>query len=444
MGDSHTRYNLRCMEYIKDASLVVRTTSEYEKLSIEETLTLLLSSTDGLTEPESRQRLQTFGLNEVAEKSANQVLAFLSRYWGIMPWLLELAVALSIILKHYLEAGIIFLLLTINAVIGHIQARGSQKALAALKKRLAINARVLRDGKWVTTEARKIVPGDIISIGLGDIVPADAKLIAGDLSVDQSILTGESLPVDLQQSAIIYSGSIVSRGEAKCVIVNTGANTYFGKTAELVKIARPKSHQEQIMLTIVRYTMFLSMGALILVAIYAIVTGTGILLILTLAVIFLMGAVPVALPAVMTIVQSVGATELARTGVLVTRLDSIEDAASIDILCLDKTGTITQNKLSVGDIIPFAGYSREDVTVMASLASQEHSKDAIDAAVIEYVKTSKVDASSDKQISFIPFEPSTKMSESIIAIGDKRFRVIKGAPQIVLSLCKTLDEATRA
>jgi len=444
MGDSHTRYNLRCMEYIKDASLVVRTTSEYEKLSIEETLTLLLSSTDGLTEPESRQRLQTFGLNEVAEKSANQVLAFLSRYWGIMPWLLELAVALSIILKHYLEAGIIFLLLTINAVIGHIQARGSQKALAALKKRLAINARVLRDGKWVTTEARKIVPGDIISIGLGDIVPADAKLIAGDLSVDQSILTGESLPVDLQQSAIIYSGSIVSRGEAKCVIVNTGANTYFGKTAELVKIARPKSHQEQIMLTIVRYTMFLSMGALILVAIYAIVTGTGILLILTLAVIFLMGAVPVALPAVMTIVQSVGATELARTGVLVTRLDSIEDAASIDILCLDKTGTITQNKLSVGDIIPFAGYSREDVTVMASLASQEHSKDAIDAAILDYAKSVKANMNSYKQTSFTPFEPSTKRSEAMIAAGDKQFKVIKGAPQIVLSLCRTLSEATKS
>jgi H+-transporting ATPase len=432
------------MEYTKDASLTVRTTSEYQKPSIEETLKLLLSSIDGLTEPEFQRRLQTFGLNEVAEKSTNPVLAFLSRYWGIMPWLLELAVALSIILQHYLEAGIIFLLLTINAVIGHVQARGSQKALEALKKRLAINARALRDGKWVTTEARWIVPGDIISVGLGDIVPADAKLISGELSVDQSILTGESLPIDLLQSALVYSGSIVSRGEAKCVVVNTGANTYFGKTAELVKIAKPKSHQEQIMLTIVRYMMFLSMGALVLVSIYAAVTGTGVLLILTLAVIFLMGAVPVALPAVMTIVQSVGATELARTGVLVTRLDSIEDAASIDILCLDKTGTITQNKLSVGDVIPFAGYSREDVTIMASLASQEHSKDAIDAAILDYAEAFNSNINSYAQTSFTPFDPSTKRSEAMIAAGDKRFRVIKGAPQIVLSLCSTLDEATKA
>ena len=171
--------------------------------------------------------------------------------------------------------------------------RGSQKALAALKKRLAINARVLRDGNWVTKEAREIVPGDIISVGLGDIVPADAKLISGDLSIDQSILTGESLPVYARESAIIYSGSVVKRGEAKCVVVNTGANTYFGKTAELVKTAKPKSHQEQIMLAIVKYMMFLGIGALILVAIYAVIIGTGILSILTFAIIFLMGAVPV-------------------------------------------------------------------------------------------------------------------------------------------------------
>src|SRR4030042_5137019 len=194
-------------------------------------------------------------------------------------------------------------------------------------------------------------------------------MVSGELSVDQSALTGESLPIEAHPSGIIYAGSIVRRGEATTVVVNTGANTYFGKTAELVKTARPKSHQEQIMLAIVRYMMFLGIGALILVAVYAAVIGTGILPILTFAVIFLMAAIPVALPAVMTIVQSLGAMELARKAVLVTRLDSIEDAASIDVLCLDKTGTITQNKLSVGDVVPFAAYTKEDVMVMASLAS---------------------------------------------------------------------------
>jgi H+-transporting ATPase len=309
-----------------------------------------------------------------------------------------------------------------------------------LKKRLAVDARVLRDGGWVTREAKEIVPGDIVSIGLGDIVPADAKLIGGDLSIDQSILTGESQPVDAQQSAIIYSGSIISRGEAKCVVVNTGANTYFGKTAELVKTARPKSHQEQIMLAIVRYMMFLGMGALVLVAAYAAVIRTGILPILTFAVNFLMATIPVALPAVMTIVQSVGAMELARKGVLVTRLDSIEDAASIDVLCLDKTGTITQNKLSVGDVVPFAEYTKDNVMVIAGLASQERGKDAIDAAVLDYARATKIDLNSYEQISFTPFEPSTKRSEAMVADGGKRFKVVKGAPQTVISLCRGLDQ----
>jgi H+-transporting ATPase len=425
--------------------LRVRNTSEYQQLSIERTLSLLNASTSGLKDSEATDRIGLFGYNEVVEEKKNPAVEFLLRYWGPMPWLLELAIVLSIVLKHYLEADIIFALLTINTIIGQIQSRGSQRALETLKKRLAVKAQALRDGEWVTLEAREIVPGDIVSIGLGNIVPADAKLLTGDLSIDQSVLTGESLPVDVQPSAIIYSGSIVRRGEAKCVVVNTGANTYFGKTAELVKIARPKSHQEQIMLAIVRYMMFLGVGALVLVAAYAAIIGTDLLSILTFAVIFLMGAVPVALPAVMTIVQSVGATELARKGVLVTRLDSIEDAASIDVLCLDKTGTITQNKLSVGDVVPFATYAEEDVIVIASLASSRgQGRDAVDAAVLDYAKASSVNLSSYKQISFTPFEPSTKRSEAIISSGDKRLKVIKGAPQTVIALCKGLDEATTA
>jgi len=421
----------------------MKTTSEFEEISIEEAFKLLQTSAGGLAEAEVKRRIQTFGYNEIPEKRKKPFLEFLSRYWGPMPWLMELAIALSIGLKHYLEAGIIFGLLTINTAIGQVQSHGSQKALEALKKRLAIRARVLRDGDWESKEAREIVPGDIISIGLGDIVPADAKVVSGELSVDQSILTGESLPVDVQQSGVIYSGSVVRRGEAKCVVVGTGANTYFGKTAELVKIAKPKSHQEQIMLTIVRYMMFLGVGALAIVAVYAAVRGTGILSILTFAVIFLMGAVPVALPAVLAIVQAVGATELARKDVLVTRLDSIEDAASVDVLCLDKTGTITQNQLSVGEVIPFASYTKKDVVLIAALASQQ-GKDTIDTAVLEYARAAGINSASYEQISFIPFEPSTKRSEATIAYAGKRFVAIKGAPQTVLSLCKGLDEATKA
>jgi H+-transporting ATPase len=424
-------------------SLAIKNTSEYKDISVAETLKIVHSLNNGLTESEVKLRLQKFGFNEVSEKKQNSLFSFLKRYWGPMPWLLELAIILSVVLKHYLEAGIIFALLTINTVIGQIQSRGSQKALAALKKRLAINARVLRDGNWLTKTAREIVPGDIISVGLGDIVPADAKVISGELSIDQSILTGESLPVYAKESAIIYSGSVVKRGEAKCVVVNTGANTYFGKTAELVKTAKPKSHQEQIMLAIVKYMMFLGIGALILVAIYAVIIGTGFVSILTFAIIFLMGAVPVALPAVLAIVQSVGAVELSKKGVLVTRLDSIEDAASIDILCLDKTGTITQNKLSVGEIIPFGNITTNEVIMLAGLACQEQSKDTIDTALLEYSRSVNINPEAHTCVSFTPFEPATKRSEAIISSGGKNSKVIKGAPQTIIALCKTLDEASK-
>jgi H+-transporting ATPase len=426
------------------ADLPSKNTSEYKAISIEETLVQLNSSVNGITGSEAARRLQIFGINEIVEKKKNPLIEFLLRYWGPMPWLLELAIILSIILKHYLEAGIIFALLTINTVIGQVQWHSSQRALAALKKRLAIRARVLRDGKWLNIDARDIVPGDIISIGLGDIVPADSKVISGSISVDQSVLTGESMPIDLKESSITYAGAIVSRGEARCVVVNTGVNTYFGKTAELVRIARPKSHQEQIMLAIVKYMMFLGVGALILVAAYAALIGTDFLSILTFAVIFLMGAVPVALPAVMTIVQSVGASELAKKGVLVTRLDSIEDAASIDVICLDKTGTITQNRLSPGEVVPFSGYSIQDVITFAGLASQKDGKDAIDMAVLNYAGEIGISLDAFERVKFTPFEPSTKLSEAIVAVKGVQFRVVKGAPQTVLSLCQNLDEVTEA
>jgi H+-transporting ATPase len=419
-------------------------TSDYKDISIEETFKLLDSSANGLSSAEFQRRLESYGLNEIVESKTNPLIEFLLRYWGPMPWLLELAIALSIVLRHYVEAAIIFVLLTINTVIGQIQSRGSQKALGALKNRMAVKARVLRDRGWTAIEAKEIVPGDVISVGLGDVIPADAKLFSGMLSVDQSVLTGESMAVEARESTIVYSGSIVTRGEAQCVVVNTGANTYFGKTAELVKIAKPKSHQQQIMMAIVKYMLFLAIALLVVVAVYAAATGTGFLSILTLAIIFLMGAVPVALPAVMTIVQSVGATELARKNVLVTRLNSIEDAASIDVLCLDKTGTITQNKLSVGEVVPFGTYSRGDVISAAVMASQLQGKDAIDTAILDSSRADRTNRISFEQVSFTPFDPATKRSEAIVVVQGQRFKVVKGAPQILLSLCKGLDQSRQA
>ena len=427
------------MDFIQ---LKAKNTLEYKAMPSEKVFESLKTALEGLSESEARKRLEIFGYNEIEEKKSNRLLQFLSRYWGPMPWLLELAMGLSFVLRHYLEGIIIFALLTVNALIGHIHSQGSQKALDLLKKKLAIKAKILRDGKWGTKEAKEVVPGDVIAVGLGDIVPADAWIASGELSVDQSTLTGESLPVEAHPSDVIYASSVVRRGEARCVVVNTGAHTYFGKTAELVKTAKPKSHQEEVMMTVVKYMMYLGIAASVFVSIDVLVMNLGILLMLTFAVIFLMGAVPVALPAVLTIVQSVGAMELAKKGALVTRLDSIEDAASVDVLCLDKTGTITQNKLSVTDSIPFSGYSKEDVITIAALSSQEEVLDMIDLAIIGYAKNIRVDLNAYKRVSYTPFNPSVKRTEAIIEADGRRFKAVKGATQVVLSLCRGIDQET--
>ncbi len=420
---------------------VPRGTADYKTMTVEEALRELGSVLEGLGEAEVEKRLNKYGRNEVVSRKRNPILEFLSRFWGPMPWLLELAIVLAVFLGHDLEAIIIAVLIVTNAIIGYLHSRSSQRSLELLKEKLAVNAVVRRADGWVTIDATGIVPGDITVVQMGDIVPADAKILAGTLSVDQSALTGESLPVETGPSDVLYASSVVKRGQAQCLVVNTGSNTYFGKTAELVQIARPKSHQEQIMLSVVRYMMYLGIAALASVAVGAVLLKIGALTIVTFAVIFLMGAVPVALPAVLTIVQAVGAMELVRKGVLVTRLDSMEDAASLDVLCLDKTGTLTMNQLSVTEVIPYAGHQVNDVLVTAALTAQPESKDGIDSAVRERARTAGIDITGYRQISVTPFEPATKRSEAVIQAGNDRFRAVKGAPQVVLSLSRLTEGA---
>ena len=422
----------------------LRNTSEYQEASIEETIRLLETSPNGLTQSEAQKRIGRFGRNEVVEKEKNPVLDFLSHYWGPMPWLLESAMVLSYVLGHYLELVVVFGLLTMNAIIGFVHTRSSRRALGLLKKRLAVKARVLRNGEWKIQDAWDLVPGDIIGIGLGDLVPADAKVLGdGRVSVDQSALTGESLPASVREPGIVYSSSVVQRGEARSIVVNTGSNTYFGKTAQLVRIAKPVSHQEQIMMAVVKYMMYLSTAALIMVVADAALVHADIVSMLNLALTFLLGAVPVALPAVFAVVLSVGAIELTKKGALVTRLDSIEDAASMELLCLDKTGTITQNKLSISEPMSFQGFKKEDVALTASLASREETKDVIDLTVVEYVRAAGIDTSAFRQISFTPFDPATKRSEAVIDRKGERFKVTKGAPQVIMSICRSISEETR-
>lgn len=422
---------------------LLKSSLDYKRLSIEETLKALDTSLNGLSEEEVRRRIEKYGYNEVKEGKKNPVLEFLSRYWGPMPWSLELAIVLSVLISHVIEAIIIFTLLTINVTIGFMHSRHAQRVLEYLKKRLAVKVKVLRDGKWVLKDAREIVPGDIILVGLGDLVPADVKIVSGELSVDQSALTGESLPVNLKPLDMVYASSIVVRGEAKCIVINTGANTYFGRTAELVKIARPKSHQEELVLNVMKYMLYFGVGALTVTAIFAFFTGIDLLTMVTFAVIFLMGAVPVALPAVLTIVQAAGAMELAREGALVTRLSAVEDAASVDVLCLDKTGTITQNKLAIVSVTSISIFKEEEVVLTATLASSKESKDPIDLAIIDYANRMGIGLENYRIISFIPFDPSIKRAEAIVENNGARFKAVKGAPQVVMELCK-VEEAVKA
>ena len=412
--------------------------------SSEQALLQFKSSTAGLSQEEALSRIGSFGYNEITEKKRNPLQDFLRRYWGPMPWLLEAAMILSFVLGHFMEAAMIFALLSVNAVIGYRHERDSRKAVSLLQKRLALLVRVLRDGAWVTLHAREAVPGDIISVKLGEVAPADAKILEGDLSVDQSSLTGESLPAELKPGDPIYSGSPIKRGEARCVVAYTGSDSYFGKTARLVESARPKSHQEEVMLSIVRYMMYLGIFASILVAGYAFALRMDPVVILTFVVIFLMGAVPVALPAVLTIVQSVGALQLSRIGAVVTRLEAIEDAASIDTICFDKTGTITRNELAVAELLPLNGLADEDLLRLATLASTAEGKDLIDAAIKKRADADGVGSGGYSRVSYLPFDPLIKRTEAVVGRDGMRTRIVKGAPKILLELCASDGAESRS
>lgn len=419
-----------------------KATNDYRNLPTEEVFSALRCDGSGLSETEATERLRSFGPNEISEKKKNPAVQFLKRYWGPMPWLLEFAMVLTVFVRHYTEGILIFVLLTVNAVIGFLQSRNSQKAVELLKRKLHIKVKVLRDGEWVLKDAKEIVPGDVLNLKLGDLVPADVSVLEGEASVDASALTGESLPQEVQPNNVVYSGSIVKRGEIRCVAVNTAADTYFGKTVSLVQIARPRSKQQELMFQIVKYMMYLGLAASAVVTCYAIVLHKDITSILSLILVFLMGAIPVALPAVMTIVQAVGALDLSKKGVLVTRLDSIEDASSIDVFCFDKTGTITENQLAVTDCKAFGAHQNEEIVRLAALASKSEEMDAIDTAVLAYADQLNIHMDGCAQLSYLPFNPANKRTEATARIGGETCHIRKGAPQIILQLCATLEEQT--
>ncbi|HYM95585.1 MAG TPA: plasma-membrane proton-efflux P-type ATPase [Chitinophagaceae bacterium] len=389
----------------------------------------------GLNQREVDDRIKQYGYNEVSEKKASPVFLFLKKFWGLSAGMLELIAILSFLLHKNSDAYIVLGLLVFNAVIGFVQEHNAGNAVDALKKKLQVNVKALRDKIWKTMPARELVPGDIIRIRIGDFVPADVKIIQDEISVDQSAVTGESAEIEKKTGEIIYSGSIVTRGEATGVVNSTGAKTFFGKTIELVKTAKPKSHIEEIIYKVVKWLLFIVASLLSLALVISYIKGINLVEILPLLLVLLLGAIPVALSAMFTVSMALGSKQLVKQGVLITRLNAPDDAASMDVLCVDKNGTLTMNKLSVAKLQAADGFTEEDVLLYGALASQEADHDSIDMAFINAANQKNILNSTYVQETFIPFNPQNRKTEATIKKGTEDFKVQKGSFNSIASVC---------
>ena len=400
----------------------------------------------GLSTAEADARRTLHGYNEVVEEKGRPVLRFLGKFWGLSAWMLELIMLLSLVLRRYSDLAIVSALLVVNAVLGFVQERRAAGVMETLRRRLQVSARVLRDATWQVVAARELVPGDIVRMRPGDIVPADLKVLTGTLSVDQSALTGESRDVDKASGEVLSSGSIIRRGEGNGVVLLTGAKTYFGRTTQLVQIARPKLHIEAVISKVVRWLFVVVGGLLSVVVVLSLVRGSPLFEMIPLTLVLLMSAVPVALPVMFTVSMALGSAELAKRGVLVTRLSASEDAATMDVLCVDKTGTITINQLTVTGVIPLENATEADVLIAGALASQEANQDPIDLAFLAAAKARDVfdGVPAVKPISFAPFDAKNRRTEAVVEQNGQRLRVMKGAVRTVAEACGLQPPAIEA
>jgi H+-transporting ATPase len=408
--------------------------------SLNKTLQQLKANLEkGLSNDEVARRLEQYGTNALKEEKESPLRKFLGFFWGPIPWMIEVAAILSAVLQRWEDFAIIVVMLLLNAGVGFWQEFKADNAIALLKQKLALTARVLRDGQWQDVPAAQLVPGDIVWIKLGNIIPADVTLLEGEyLSVDQSALTGESLPVDKKVGDVAYSGSMAKLGEMKAVVTATGMKTYFGKTAGLVQKATTTSHFQRAVLKIGNFLIFVTLALVILIMGVALFRHDPFGETLLFALILTVAAIPVALPAVLSVTMAVGAERLAKMKAIVSRLVSIEEMAGMDILCSDKTGTLTQNQLTLGDPIVVGARDTADLILTAALASEADSNDAIDSAIIKGL--ADIDVLHNYTVrSFHPFDPVGKHSKAEVASQDTQFKVAKGAPQVILDMAQPDD-----
>ena len=395
---------------------------------------------NGLTHSEAALRLKKYGENALQEKHQNIILKFLSYFWGPIPWMIEAAAAMSAVVHHWWDLIIIIVMLLVNAIVGFWQEYKANNAIELLKAKLALTARVFRDRKWIDLPARELVPGDVVFLRLGNIVPADIKLESGDyLSVDQSSLTGESLPADKKNGDIAYSGSIVRQGQMKGIVTATGSKTYFGITAKLVETAGTVSHFQRAVLKIGNFLIIITIVLIFIILMAALYRHTPFLETLQFSLVLTVAAIPVALPAVLSVTMAVGAEKLAKMKAIVSRLVAIEELAGVDVLCADKTGTLTQNKLTVGESWCAPKVSIAELLIEGALSSSSESADTIDHAIIE--AAGKL-PSGYKIMHLDPFDPVIKHTLAQVSMGGKTFHIAKGAPQVIAKMCNAGGDIT--
>jgi H+-transporting ATPase len=387
----------------------------------------------GLSAAEAASRLSRYGPNTVSPAGPHRLRSLLSKLMGPVPWMLEAAAVLELVVGKVTEATIVVALLIFNGVLSSVQEGRAADALALLQRRLAVQSRVRRDGAWQLIDASELVPGDVVHVRLGDVVPADLHLEDGGVGVDESVLTGETMQAERGPGDSVFAGSTVRRGEATATVTATGASTSFGRTAELVRTATTVSHLEQLVFRIVWALLALDGALVVAIVIYAVVTHLPAREIVPFVLILVIASVPVALPATFTLATSLGSAAMASGGALVTHLAAIEEAAALDLLFTDKTGTITQNVLAVAALHRYGAASEDELLRDAALASADATQDPIDLAILDAARSRDVDLSAER-LSFLPFDPSTKRSEAVVRIDGEKLRVIKGAPQTIVAL----------